>query len=217
MKLHPVVRNVMTFSSRVINGSGSPLSWAAYHRLHHAKSDTPEDISSPGRRRLLVVAPALAVAGGLGADLQVLQVTSTSPSTGIWTRIQVPLALLSFFCGLPFGLAALLWLGPIRLTFALHAQCFVNSVSHMRGGGGPRRGTAKNVPWLALMHFGAGRELAPEPPRPPRIGAPRLERRCRIDTGWYAILLFEELRASRRNVRRPIAGIRGSSSLDVAA
>ena len=46
VKLHPVVRNVLTFFA-MMNGSGSPLSWAAYHRLHHAKSDTPEDISSP--------------------------------------------------------------------------------------------------------------------------------------------------------------------------
>ena len=46
VKLHPVVRNVLTFFA-MFNGSGSPLSWAAYHRLHHAKSDTPEDISSP--------------------------------------------------------------------------------------------------------------------------------------------------------------------------
>ena len=46
LKLHPVVRNVLTFFA-MMNGSGSPLSWAANHRLHHAKSDTPEDISSP--------------------------------------------------------------------------------------------------------------------------------------------------------------------------
>ena len=46
VKLHPVVRNVLTFFA-MMNGSGSPLSWAANHRLHHAKSDTPEDISSP--------------------------------------------------------------------------------------------------------------------------------------------------------------------------
>jgi len=31
----------------VFNGSGHPASWVAYHRLHHAVTDTPEDISSP--------------------------------------------------------------------------------------------------------------------------------------------------------------------------
>jgi len=33
----------------VFNGSGHPASWVAYHRLHHAVTDTPEDISSPSR------------------------------------------------------------------------------------------------------------------------------------------------------------------------
>ena len=46
-KLHPVVKHILIFLA-ITNGSGNPLSWAAYHRLHHAKSDTPEDISSPG-------------------------------------------------------------------------------------------------------------------------------------------------------------------------
>ena len=46
VKLHPAVRNILTFFA-MLNGSGSPLSWAANHRLHHAKSDTPE--ASPAR------------------------------------------------------------------------------------------------------------------------------------------------------------------------
>ena len=41
--MHPLPRNLLTFFA-MFNGSGSPLSWAANHRLHHAKSDTPEDI-----------------------------------------------------------------------------------------------------------------------------------------------------------------------------
>src|SRR5208282_3784203 len=31
----------------IFNGSGTPLSWAAGHRMHHAYADSEEDISSP--------------------------------------------------------------------------------------------------------------------------------------------------------------------------
>jgi len=60
LRLHPVVQEILIFFA-MYNGSGAPLSWAANHRLHHAMADTPEDISSHGRR-VLVGAPAVVVA-----------------------------------------------------------------------------------------------------------------------------------------------------------
>ena len=89
VKLHPVVRNVLTFFA-MMNGSGSPLSWAAYHRLHHAKSDTPEDISSPR------------VGGFWWSHLRWLWQAGSAPISKyckdidtpeyqVWTRIQLPL------------------------------------------------------------------------------------------------------------------------------
>src|SRR4029450_2198026 len=45
-KMNRVVEQVLIFWT-MFNGSGAPASWAAYHRRHHARSDTPEDISSP--------------------------------------------------------------------------------------------------------------------------------------------------------------------------
>ena len=46
LTLNPWARGVLIFFA-MFNGSGAPTSWAAGHRLHHAKADTPEDISSP--------------------------------------------------------------------------------------------------------------------------------------------------------------------------
>jgi sn-1 stearoyl-lipid 9-desaturase len=210
LKLHPVVRNVLTFFA-LMNGSGSPLSWAAYHRMHHAKSDTPEDISSPR------------VGGFWWSHLRWLwQVGSApiakyckdidTPAYRFWTRIQLPLVVLAFFGGLPFGLAAFFWIGPIRLTFALHAQCFVNSVCHMREAG-PDEATAKNVLWLSLMHFFQGENWHQnhhDRPGSARLGWKPLQ----LDVGWYTILLLEKLGLAT-NVRRPSQV--EASSLDAAA
>jgi len=210
LRLHPAVRNVFTLFA-MLNGSGSPLSWAAYHRLHHAKSDTPEDISSPG------------VGGFWWSHLRWLWQAGAAPirkyckdidtrGMRLWTRIQVPLVLLSLAGGLAFGLAAFFWLGPIRLVWALHAQCFVNSISHMRPDVRPA-GTARNVAWLALMHFFAGENWHQN--HHDRPGSARLGwTRAQLDTGWYTILLLERLGLAT-DVRRPSSTER--AALDAAA
>jgi sn-1 stearoyl-lipid 9-desaturase len=210
LKLHPVVRNVLTFFA-LMNGSGSPLSWAAYHRLHHAKSDTPEDISSPG------------VGGFWWSHLRWLWQAGSSPISKycrdidtpayrIWTRVQIPLVVFTFLIGAPFGLAAFFWMGPIRLVLALHAQCFVNSICHMRPDPGPD-GTAKNVGWLSLLHLGAGENWHQN--HHDRPGSARFCRSLlQIDTGWYVIWLLEKVGLAT-DVRRPTHV--AASSLDAAA
>jgi len=150
LRLHPVVREMLIFFA-MYNGSGAPLSWAANHRLHHATADTPEDISSPR------------VGGFWWAHLRWLwQAEHASPvrycpdlqdaSCHTWAALQVPLLTVSFFSGLACGSAAFFWLGAIRLVFALHGQCFVNSVSHLRPGTGMGEDSSRNVYWLAVWH-----------------------------------------------------------------
>ena len=51
---------------------------------------------------------------------------------------------------------AFFWVGAIRLVFALHAQCFVNSVCHTQPGVAPGEDSSRNVTWLALMQFCQG-------------------------------------------------------------
>ncbi len=109
MKLNPVVRNILVFFA-MLNGSGSPLSWAANHRLHHAKSDTPEDVSSPrvggfwwSHLRWLWQAGA--------APIKRYCKEMDTPGYRFWKHAQIPLCAAGLLVGLPFGLTAFFWMG----------------------------------------------------------------------------------------------------------
>jgi fatty-acid desaturase len=209
VKLHPIVRDLLTFFA-MLNGSGSPLSWAANHRLHHAKSDTPEDVSSPrvggfwwSHLRWLWQAGAAPVTKYC-KDLN-------TPTYTIWNKLQIPLIVLGFFIGAPFGLAAFFWLGPIRMAFALHAQCFVNSACHLRKNVPEGESTALNLRWLSLMHFFQGENWHQnhhDRPGSARLGWTPMQ----LDIGWYTILLLEKVGLAS-NVRRPTI----EETLDAAA
>lgn len=208
LRLHPVVRGVMTFFA-MFNGSGSPLSWTAYHRLHHAKADTPEDISSPG------------VGGFWWSHLRWLWQCGAppikryckemdTPANRLWTRLQIPLLALSLFGGLAFGWTAFFWLGPIRLVFALHAQCLTNSACHFKKDAGPQ-GTAMNVRWVSLVHCFLGENWHQnhhDRPGSARIGWTNTQ----LDLGWTTIVVLEKLGLAT-DVRRPSV----ERSLDAAA
>jgi fatty-acid desaturase len=199
LRLHPAVRELLIFLA-LFNGSGAPLSWAANHRLHHAKADTPEDISSPR------------VGGFWWAHLRWLwQAEQASParycpdlheaSYRMWRVLQIPLLTLSFLSGLAFGTAAFFWLGAIRLVFALHGQCFVNSVSHLRPGTQAGEDSSRNVPWLALWHGLQGENWHPN--HHARPGSARLGwTATQVDVGWGIIRGLEWLGLATA-VRRP--------------
>ena len=215
VKLNPVVRDVLIFLA-MMNGSGSPLSWVANHRLHHAKSDTPEDISSPriggfwwSHLRWLWQAGA--------APVQRYCKELNTPSYRKWTTMQIPLFAVALLLGLPFGflfsapahgfaaahpvIAALFWIGPIRLVWALHAQCFVNSICHLRPGVPMGEPTARNVPWLGVMHAFQGEQWHQN--HHDRPGSARLGfNPGQLDVGWLTIVALEKLGLAK-DVRRP--------------
>jgi fatty-acid desaturase len=190
LRLHPIVREVLIFLA-CTNGSGTPLSWTANHRLHHAMADTPEDVSSPR------------IGGFWWAHLRWLWQTEpasaahycpdlTSKSYPMWQTLQTPLLVVSFLCGLPFGAAAFFWLGAIRLVFSLHGQCFVNSVAHLRPGTQKGGESSWNVPWLAVWHCFQGENWHEN--HHARPGSARLGwTLAQVDMGWWVIVALERL------------------------
>jgi stearoyl-CoA desaturase (delta-9 desaturase) len=198
VKLNPVVEFFLT-GAAMLNGSGSPATWTANHRLHHARSDGPEDISSPR------------VGGFWWAHLRWLWQTAQSPIPRwapdldtpyyrFWTRWQVPILALALCIGLPFGWKAFFWLGAIRLVVALHAQCVTNSFAHMRRGVRAGEESSQNVGWLAPVQALQGENWhANHHSRPSvaRLGWTWKQ----IDLGWWFIVLLENLHLATK-VRR---------------
>lgn len=190
LRLHPVVRHLLIFFA-MFGGSGSPDSWTANHRQHHARVETPEDISSPwiggfwwAHLRWLWQAGAVPLDRWC-PDLD-------KPQYRFWNRIQIPLLAVSLFFGLAFGVAAFFWLGPMRLVASLHAQCFVNSIAHMREGRKPGEDSSQNIAWLAPVHFFQGENWHGNhhaKPSSARFGW----RPWEIDFGYYAIVVLERL------------------------
>ena len=198
LELNPVVRGILIFFA-MFNGSGSPISWVAGHRVHHANADTQEDISSP------------VMHGFWWAHLRWLwQVEAPSAERycpdmdsfayRIWRPLQPAILTLSYFGGLYFGLAAFFWLGAIRLVFSLHAQCFVNSVCHTQPGTPLGEDSSRNVKWLALMQFFQGENWHRNHHARPALA--RLGRNWRQPDAGYLMICALELTGLASNVRR---------------
>ena len=193
LTLHPVARAILTFFA-IFNGSGAPTTWAAGHRLHHAYADTENDISSPVWN------------GFWWAHLRWLWQTENPPlqrfcpdlnslSYRIWRPLQPLILAVSFSFGLYFSWAAFFWLGAIRLTFALHAQCFVNSVCHSSADAAPGEDSSRNVRWLALMHLFQGENWHRN--HHARPGIARLGWNWRQpDAGYAVVCLLEKIGAA---------------------
>ena len=215
--LHPVIEQILIFFA-MFNGSGNPRTWVGIHRLHHATSDSDQDISSPHH------------GGFWWAHLRWLWQTDLgiaeryNPDLGagrfrFWGRIQIPLLALSAFGGLACGglasggftwenaLTAALWIGPIRLLWALHTQCSVNSVCHLGSVTGPH-GSGRNVFWLVIAHMGQGENWHGNHHQ--AAGTARLGQRWwQVDIGWWTIQALALTRLARGikglQGRRPLA------------
>jgi len=200
LRLNPAVEQAL-IACAMFNGSGAPLSWTANHRLHHAKVETEGDVSSPklggfwwSHLRWLwqaVESPAARWAPDM----------ATSRYT-FWTRLQPVILLISLFAGAPFGWAGFFWMGAIRLVFALHCQCTVNSLAHMRKGPIPAdEDSSRNITWLAFPHSFQGENWHRNhhvQPNSARLGWTWKQ----VDTSWWVIVGLEKLRLAHR-VRRP--------------
>lgn len=198
VKLNKAVEHFLIFWT-MFNGSGAPGSWVAYHRHHHANSDTPEDISSPTH------------GGFWWAHLRWLYQSARADKKrwapeldrGIyrfWTYAEVPVILLSIFCGLLFGWEGFFWMGAIRLVYSLHMQCFVNSLTHL--GKQDANDTSQNVWWLGPLQLAAWGENWHHNHHTNAASARLGLRWWQIDVGWYFIWTLEMIGLAN-NVRRP--------------
>lgn len=199
LKLNKVVEHFLVFWT-VFNGSGSPAHWVANHRLHHAKSDTPEDVSSPAHggfwwahlRWLYQTTPA---------DIKRWAPDLDKAEYRFWGYSEAPLVVLSIFGGLVFGWEAFFWLGAIRLVYSLHLQCFVNSITHM---GKPDEAGhfARNLWWLGPLQLSAcGENWHGNHHRfanSARLGL----KWWQVDVGWYFIWTLEKVGLAH-GVKRP--------------
>jgi fatty-acid desaturase len=200
-RLHPVVEQVL-IACAVFNGSGTPRSWVGFHRHHHRHSDSDQDISSPdhgmwwAHLRWLWQAPPV--------DKRAYAPDLDRPRYRIWDRaLLYPALALSLFGGLlvapwlgwEMALATAAWVGPIRLVWALHAQCSVNSVCHL--GAREEHGTAHNVRWLAVVHLLQGENWHANHHREPgraRLGLGWTQ----IDVGWWTLQSLRAVGLAKR-------------------
>jgi len=145
-----------------IAGEGSPLTWAATHRVHHGHSDQEGDPHSPlegpwwshlwwmmikttSRRKQLLYqyyAPDLA----REPMMQFFERTF-----GLWLWV---VGLTLYFVG---GWPMLLWGMCVRMVLAYHSTWFVNSATHLWGYRNYETTDAsRNLWWVALFAYGEG-------------------------------------------------------------
>jgi fatty-acid desaturase len=198
LRINKAIEHLFIFWA-MLNGSGAPASWVAYHRLHHARTDTPEDISSPKQggfwwahlRWLYQSAPA---------NKKEWCPELTRREYRIWTVVEAPVILLSLFGGLAFGWPGFFWLGAIRLVYSLHLQCLVNSLTHL--GASDEGDSSRNIWWLGPFQLTAWGENWHKNHHQ-NAGLARFGLRWwQTDIGWYLICLLEAMGLASK-VKRP--------------
>ena len=154
-----------------LSGEGSPLTWAATHRLHHQKSDQDGDPHSP------------IVANGWWSHILWLFPKRTTESSRILFRRYVPelvdRPMLQFFektfalwlwgsgvvllaagwalGGWTMGISLVVWGMCVRMVAAYHSTWFVNSATHLWGYRNyDTRDHSRNLWWVAILAYGEG-------------------------------------------------------------
>lgn len=153
-----------------LSGEGSPMTWAATHRLHHHKSDQDGDPHSPliggwwshilwlfvhrkpEDKDLLLnkYIPEL-------VDRPIMQFFEKTFPLWIWAQ-GLALAGLGFAVG-GWTLAAsyVVWGMCVRMTAAYHSTWFVNSATHLWGYRNyDTRDESRNLWWVAVLAYGEG-------------------------------------------------------------
>lgn len=169
---------------------GTPLTWAATHRVHHARSDHEGDPHSPRDGQAwshllwLFVGRSKAEERELHRrfcpDLVDDPMMQFFERTFIWWTVALGLGLLAIG-GLPW----LLWGLCVRLVCAYHSTWLVNSATHLWGYRTyETRDDSRNNWWVAILAFGEGWHNNHHAyPRLARAG----HRWWEFDPTWWAI------------------------------
>lgn len=154
-----------------LSGEGSPLTWAATHRLHHQRSDLDGDPHSPVREngwwahmlwlfprrsteasRLLMkrYVPEL-------ADRPLMNFFEKTFPLWLWGSGLVLLAAGWAAGGWQLGVSWLVWGMGVRMVAAYHSTWFVNSATHLWGYRNyDTRDESRNLWWVAILAYGEG-------------------------------------------------------------
>lgn len=195
LKLKQPARSLATLCG-VLSGEGTPMTWAATHRVHHARSDLHGDPHSPldgpwwshlfwmlikstGRRQELIHKHYV-------PDLAQDRTLVMFERTYGWWLIGSGVVLY-LIGGLPF----LLWGLCLRMVVAYHSTWFVNSATHLWGYRNYKTtDESRNLWWVALMAYGEGwHNNHHAHPRLARAGHKWWE----VDMTWWAISFLRRI------------------------
>lgn len=173
-KAHPLLRGLLAVCGAMA-AQGPVVYWASNHRLHHARSDTDEDLHSPhvdakGRRRGILAglwhahvgwmfehepANPIRLAKDLLRDTALMRLNALYP---VW--VLLGLLLPTVVGGLLEGSwsgagSGLLWGGLTRMCLVQHATFAGNSLCHYFGSRPyPTGDESTNNLWLVVPTFG---------------------------------------------------------------
>ncbi len=171
-----------------------PLSWAADHRLHHAKTDREGDIHSPVGRGFWF-AHVLWIFHDAAFRRERVKDLLRYPELRILnTLVIVPIALFLVGLFLYGGFNLLYWGGITSTLLVWHSTWSINSVTHLWGS---RRfetpDQSRNTGWLAIPLLGMGENWHNNHHRFPSAASQGI-RWWEIDTTYYGIRVLGWLR-----------------------
>jgi len=182
----------------VAAGQGSPLKWAATHRLHHQRSDLEGDPHTPldgkwwSHILWLFVSRPREVDEMLYEryvpDLAQRPVMRFFERTYGWWLVVVGATLLAvgaLIGGVYGAVSLLLWGMGVRMTIAYHSTWLINSATHLWGYRNYETSDqSRNLWWVALLAYGEGWHNNHH--AHPSI-APAGHRWWEVDMTWWAI------------------------------
>jgi fatty-acid desaturase len=154
-----------------ISGEGSPLTWAATHRLHHQKSDQAGDPHSPFQggawwSHFLWLFPKRTTEAGEIlfrryvpelVDRPMMRFFEKTFALWLWGSGLALLTIGWLTGGWQFGVSLLVWGMCVRMVAAYHSTWFVNSATHLWGYRNyDTRDESRNLWWVAILAYGEG-------------------------------------------------------------